>query len=1061
MTGPRRPTHPAHGFDLIIGFDSEYVRNNARDIEVEHDVGNNVVCYSAAVRNPRTGARGSFVISIDGGRKSRRALSSIIGEALVRAEDGGLIDTPDGRVRALKNDGRDSIKIALVAHFSRADLPGLKDFNALKKRFDGLRGTFCTMSRPCVLDVRLPGRGRQRRVSVTLYDTKLLAPAGFGALEKLGAALGSKKLSVPAVIDESGASVPGITRMDLVRERHPTEFDAYARRDAEIAVDYWLAVAGYCQSVGVNKVPATLGSIGVEFVKRHCGADLAPVLGRGFNQNGAMSADSLPELAAIQTLLADAFHGGRNECYGVGNYGPRDTGQAPFTDIDLAGAYPTAMAHYRAIAWDRLENTTDLNRLATLEDMTFAAIEFQFDESTRYPSLPVDAGEYGLVFPLQGSTVVTGPELVVARNQGARIIVRAGVRLPFADTDGERLFANTAQEFNRQRAAAKAEAGGKKGSLKELIAKETANSVYGKTAQAVAGMKSQPVDRRLFNTRQGEYESMGGSALTAPHIAAYTSALPRAVMSEILANAPDDAVALSVTTDGVLSSMTLEAAARAIAGPVCRHFMSLRALVAPDGSSDILEVKHAARSVLSVKTRGNFTVEPAEIAPGKMSDLLCARAGHRLETPAESKGDEVAQWIKIHSARTFDTKLKGCVFASLQVQWEGNADLVDIEREVRANFDFDLKRRPINVRDGADSLIKFETVPWESHAEMRAWRKDFDAWRVATRSCLRTASDWLRFCAWRTDHRTRSAGQRTPWQQYLLVLVATGGVVPLAARGRRRTTTTAMSQADLADLLTRAGVPKVTLDIIRKVADREADRADRAPPSMLAEDFLVLQKLRELAPTGDFSRLDNGSVQVRSGLFNVQIGHGTTGLDNMLKLNSDTPATMVEKLNRPKWLEGTVRLADLNPPENAPLPEVLDSTQNPGPSTLDQAPQTVTDAHTTDAPRAEVIELRPVVRGSSPGATDARRYSPATDMILADLVPEVEARLRRQGVTSRHIRLGRDAAHTDGTAETDRPMATLVHALALKDGLPVELALVLVERIIAAMRAPMGRAMSQ
>ncbi len=161
-------------------------------------------------------------------------------------------------------------------------------------------------------------------------------------------------------------------------------------------------------------------------------------------------------------------------------------------------------------------------------------------------------------------------------------------------------------------------------------------------------------------------------------------------------------------------------------------------------------------------------------------------------------------------------------------------------------------------------------------------------------------------------------------------------------------------------------------------------------------------------------------------------------------------------LKSDKLLEGTVRLAHLNPPENTPPPAVVESTKNPGPRTANQAPQTL-----TDAPTAEVIELRSGAHVSSPGATDARRYSATTDSLLADLVPVVEARLRRQGVTGRHIRLGREAAHSDGTAEADRPMATLVHALALKDSLPVELALVLVERIIAAMCAPAPRAMSQ
>jgi hypothetical protein len=65
------------------------------------------------------------------------------------------------------------------------------------------------------------------------------------------------------------------------------------------------------------------------------------------------------------------------------------------------------------------------------------------------------------------------------------------------------------------------------------------------------------------------------------------------------------------------------------------------------------------------------------------------------------------------------------------------------------------------------------------------------------------------------------------------------------------------------------------------------------------------------------------------------------------------------------------------------------------------------------------------------------------------LVPMVEDRLRRQGVTSKHFRLGRVAAQTDGTPAPDIPMAALAHALALKDGLPVEFAVAIITGIIA------------
>jgi hypothetical protein len=67
---------------------------------------------------------------------------------------------------------------------------------------------------------------------------------------------------------------------------------------------------------------------------------------------------------------------------------------------------------------------------------------------------------------------------------------------------------------------------------------------------------------------------------------------------------------------------------------------------------------------------------------------------------------------------------------------------------------------------------------------------------------------------------------------------------------------------------------------------------------------------------------------------------------------------------------------------------------------------------------------------------------------MAALTPGLEVQLRRQGLTSKHLRLGRIAAETDGTPEVDRPMAALAHALAVKDGLPVELAVLMLRALL-------------
>ena len=93
---------------------------------------------------------------------------------------------------------------------------------------------------------------------------------------------------------------------------------------------------------------------------------------------------------------------------------------------------------------------------------------------------------HGLIYPLSGESCATGPELVVALGQGATITVIEGVYIPWLDPDGPRPFLEFTKLINQERGRHD------KGSPLELLAKEAGNSVYGKTAQAVASHKTAP-----------------------------------------------------------------------------------------------------------------------------------------------------------------------------------------------------------------------------------------------------------------------------------------------------------------------------------------------------------------------------------------------------------------------------------------------------------------------------------------------------------------------------------------------------------------------------------------
>ena len=368
--------------------------------------------------------------------------------------------------------------------------------------------------------------------------------------------------------------------------------------------------------------------------------------------------------------------------------------------------------------WAAIEHTTDLSRLAVLEDPTVASVDFEFPEGTRFPCLPVNTGDGGLVYPLSGSTTVTGPELLLAVNLGARITVRAGARVPWEEPDmdrAERPFRDFAQLVNRERAAHR------KGSVFELLAKECGNSVYGKLGQGVGEMKSIPDNIRLFDTRDGSRHSLPPSVITCPLLAAMTSGLPRAVLSEILSRLPAHVRVLSATTDGWISDATEDEIHFAIQGPICRWFSRLRATVDPKGSPDILEIKHQALSMLVARTRHGITIEPFA-----GSDYFIARAGHRLKSRAfeYDKGDKIAEakalaaetaaFVQLQRDRTFDTTTEVSSFISMSKQWEDDFRPADgaSQREGRALLRLQAAsgepgrfRRPHPVRDRAVATL--------------------------------------------------------------------------------------------------------------------------------------------------------------------------------------------------------------------------------------------------------------------------------------------------------------------------------------------------------------------
>jgi hypothetical protein len=252
----RRASQKGPGATLIVGFDTEYQRSDRHR--------NDVVCLSFAALDQDTGAMDSGVLHVTGGsdRRNRPSLAASLAKVVSAAWKAGIIATAPDRV-------------LLAAHWSRADLPAFRDFPQVKRRLDSPRKTYATTTKPVVMTLRLPSG--PKRVSVTLVDTMLLAPAGQPSLKALGQMLDLPKLELP----------PGaIERMREFREEDPEFFDRYAARDAEIAARYSKQVWHFLAKAGATgpggKLPPTIGAAAVHLLRtvaRRRAIDLDAVLG--------------------------------------------------------------------------------------------------------------------------------------------------------------------------------------------------------------------------------------------------------------------------------------------------------------------------------------------------------------------------------------------------------------------------------------------------------------------------------------------------------------------------------------------------------------------------------------------------------------------------------------------------------------------------------------------------------------------------------------------------------------------------------------------------------------
>lgn len=765
----RNPLENADGPDknacLVIGFDTEYVPpaelNSREDLKAgkgkAKPVSYQVYCRLVDNKSPENGAEwsGVFYPLTD---DHRFHLDEVISFAVCRGIEAGHV-------------AKVPRSVELISHFSRADMPMLEDLDQLTPFLDAVRGVFVTLQ-PLRLRYALDAGPVDLKVSIR--DTILLTAEGAKRLEALGEVVGVPKIKLADTPQEESVIK---SRMDLLLQRDPELFERYAVSDAEICVRYYETMRELCrETIGTSKVPLTLSGIGVKRLQlmweRHQAIEplqvlgLEQVQGRTFDDRTGraykMKSVVDREFVHLRRQLAiEAYHGGRGEQFWFGP-GPDQPQGLPWlqralahptaaaspppmvwNDFDLSNAYPTAMSLIGYPDWDNMNMRPELSDF-THTVLGVALVDFEFPESVRFPCLPIRT-DRGIIFPRRGRSYCTAPEIALAIELGASVMVLEGAVVPWL-SETIRPFGSFVQDAIKQRNKYK------KGSLKNRFWKELVNGLYGKLAQ---GLRA----KRVFNVSDTSMKPLEPSPITNPYFAAFVTGYVRAILAEIMNAMPEHVLVFSCTTDGFLSTATQEEIDAASVGKLAATYRDTRLLVAESGQ--IVEPKHQTGRLLGWRARGQATLQPGEPKEDEPAfNYVLAKAGIRTPAECETVVKQNDYIVRLFLNRTPATTVLIKSKTGIRDIVLDKNDLVDKHFTRRLGMEYDFKRRPDAIGSGlidGHRHVSWSSVPWDHVEQFSVVRDELDMYRADSGSraavddpakslgCIKSTDDYVNF----------------------------------------------------------------------------------------------------------------------------------------------------------------------------------------------------------------------------------------------------------------------------------------------------------------------------
>lgn len=480
--------------------------------------------------------------------------------------------------------------VFICCHFTNADLSMLKDFEKMKHQLDIVHKNFITLGRGLIIE----------NVKVLIRDTSLLAPPGGRSLEKIGEMYGA---------DFNKVKIPDHYRSKMGKLLTEDEelFTKYAIQDSVVTLKHANSMEEFYMDMKRTGVPITISSIGNLYVKNQWNGftyqkSKNVLLGDTHDLNTPQGLNLWKNAGLFLTHFIGNYKGGRNESFMYGyekeNY---------WYDYDLNGAYTTVLAFLGTPDYNKCKviNSGWIENLKESDFFNYyliVKVSFEFPETVKYPSIPCFLDKTTTVYPLKGEALLTGPEFLLAKNQGCKIKVFHGVSMPFLRADNKNGLLhkpfydiiNNLQKLRRMQP---------KGTLRNLLYKLLGNGIYGSLVRGISMKK-------LFDIKTNSMKHITANELSNPILGSYTTALVRCVIGESLHLIQEmGGKVVSVTTDGFITDIeNLELKLLDIKGktPFLNLFRRIRKNLSGDESA--YETKNEGEGIITWATRGQLGI---------------------------------------------------------------------------------------------------------------------------------------------------------------------------------------------------------------------------------------------------------------------------------------------------------------------------------------------------------------------------------------------------------------------------------------------------------------------